>query len=237
MEDAVVASIASALPASLADHGPASASRDNALVDIYNTLTDESGHSSDDDKLAAWKKLQDLSQVRNAQQPYGFAGYSTADIQLLNKINPDTSSFVRKLNDLAKKQEQFGIQLVQSGKSGSAGVQAQIDFFDSLSPLEQGVVTSERPDYRDILAGLKKTFQVLESRIAAGAFQWGAPVDQVTDAQSRTALLLIDRLQAPDAAIRKQARGTADALGQPRDTVSLSDLARRYLDRRQAGGV
>lgn len=232
MEVDMVGSISPATQVAAPRLGTASGSRDNALVDIFNTLTDETGRFSDAEKMAAYKRWGELGQKTDADRPYGFAGYSTEDLKLMEQVGK--SSFIRKLNNLAEKQTKFGDELVRSGKSGSAGLQAQIEFFDSLSPLEKSTYPE---DYRDTLVALKRTFQKLEERVAAGAFKWGTPIDQVQDAEAKAALLLIDRLQDPSADNRKRAREEAFALkvggfGSIQDAVSLSSEAIELLARR-----
>lgn len=211
--------------------GKASGSKDSALVDIYKSLTDESGRVSDEEKLAAYRKLSDLSQSTDSKNPYGYAGYSNEDIQLLSKINAQTSSFVRQQNALVEKQSKFADELVRSGKSGSAGVQAQIDFYDSLSSFEKANFDG---DYRDNLVAIKKIFQKLEEREAAGAYKSGTPLDQVTDPEARTALLLLEGINSRDPAFQASAREQANDLkvggyGSIQDKVDLSAAAKSYL--------
>lgn len=226
-----ISSISSAAPAT--GLGRASGSRDNTLIDIVKMLTDESGLVSDEEKLAAQKKLGDLAQATDASHPYGFAGYSTEDIKHLEKLNANTSSFLRKQNTIVEKYSRFADELVRAGKSGSATVQMQIDFLDQMSPFEKTTLGMDG-DYRDTLAALKKVFQKLEERAAAGAYKMGTPIDQTSDPEARAALYLLEAVQDRDPVARARARAQVDDMkiggfGVILDTVDLSATAKASL--------
>lgn len=228
-EDVVVSAINSQPLVSTTGLGVQSGSPDNTVVDIFTKLTDETGRFSDDEKMSAWKKYAGLGET--------VFRYSLDDRKLLNSLSAENSSFFKKNQDFSAKVGNATGRWTDKSIADSARVQAHIDFYDSLSQFEKDLfiasLSSVGDDHRDMMAAQKKAFLYLEQSVAAGTFQWGTPLDKVTDSKTRLALMLLGNLDT-NPAVRRQAFKEADTLnasnfGALRDTISLSDQARKYL--------
>lgn len=197
----------------------------SALARVSSILMDGSGAVSREDKIAAFREMQNLAKG-------GLMAFSEADRALAAQARK--SDIVQSLTDASRR---FGQALADMNRTGvaSESVQATLDLFNNLSPAEQELVAAGRFNDRSVdewkawMEARVGVYQIIERAGDGGATQ---------DPRLATARQLAEQLdtgKVDPGAYGDWTKRATDLLGRRapiRDIIDLSPEARAHM----AGG-